>query len=113
MNAERSRGPLQAISFAGMNAERSKRRTKGLPTAGMNARRSAVHRGRSNESEAAGDDDAGRPAGRTRRPGRAARTRRRRNLRGSAQLRLRTGFVFIAVVLSFFGARLVLSLIHI
>ena len=50
---------------------------------------------------------AGRPAGRTRRPGRAARTRRRRNLRGSAQLRLRTGFVFIAVVLSFFGARLV------
>jgi cell division protein FtsI (penicillin-binding protein 3) len=28
-------------------------------------------------------------------------------VRGSAQLRLRTGFVFIAVVLSFFGARLV------
>lgn len=28
-------------------------------------------------------------------------------MRGSAQLRLRTGFVFIAVVLSFFGARLV------
>ncbi len=48
------------------------------------------------------------PAGRSRRPGTAARTRRRRRaLRGSAQLRLRTGFVFIALVLSFFGARLV------
>ena len=33
--------------------------------------------------------------------------RRRRAARGAAQLRLRTGFVFIAVVLSFFGARLV------
>jgi cell division protein FtsI (penicillin-binding protein 3) len=33
--------------------------------------------------------------------------RRRRSLRGSASLRLRTGFVFIALVLSFFGARLV------
>jgi cell division protein FtsI (penicillin-binding protein 3) len=48
----------------------------------------------------------GSPARRTRRPG-AVRNRRRRSLRGSAQLRLRTGFVFIAVVLSFFGARLV------
>jgi cell division protein FtsI (penicillin-binding protein 3) len=48
-----------------------------------------------------------RPAPRNRRPGVAARSRRRRSLRGSAQLRLRTGFVFIAVVLSFFGARLV------
>src|SRR3954453_16504905 len=50
-----------------------------------------------------------RPAPRTRRPGGpAARTRRRRRAaRGAAQLRLRTGFVFIAVVLSFFGARLV------
>ena len=49
------------------------------------------------------------PAPRTRRPGgSAARTRRRRRAaRGAAQLRLRTGFVFIAVVLSFFGARLV------
>ncbi len=47
------------------------------------------------------------PAGRTRRPGKAARTRQRQSLRGSAPLRLRTGFVFIAVVLSFFGARLV------
>ncbi len=49
-----------------------------------------------------------RPAPRTRRPGPAARTRRRRRAaRGATQLRLRTGFVFIAVVLSFFGARLV------
>jgi cell division protein FtsI (penicillin-binding protein 3) len=50
-----------------------------------------------------------RPRGRgsTGRPRGAARTRRRRAVRGSAQLRLRTGFVFIAVVLSFFGARLV------
>jgi cell division protein FtsI (penicillin-binding protein 3) len=47
------------------------------------------------------------PAGRTRRPGAAGRSRRRRSRRGSAQLRLRTGFVFIALVLSFFGARLV------
>ena len=46
------------------------------------------------------------PAARNRRPGKAARNRRR-GLRGSAPLRLRTGFVFIAVVLSFFGARLV------
>ena len=38
---------------------------------------------------------------------RRARGRGRRSLRGSAPLRLRTGFVFIAVVLSFFGARLV------
>ena len=48
------------------------------------------------------------PAPRNRRPGgAAARRRRRRAARGAAQLRLRTGFVFIAVVLSFFGARLV------
>ena len=40
------------------------------------------------------------------RPRRSGR-RRRRAARGAAQLRLRTGFVFIAVVLSFFGARLV------
>ncbi len=48
-------------------------------------------------------------AARNRRPGGiAARTRRRRRAaRGAAQLRLRTGFVFIAVVLSFFAARLV------
>jgi cell division protein FtsI (penicillin-binding protein 3) len=45
---------------------------------------------------------------RNRRPALAARSRRRRRaMRGVAQLRLRTGFVFIAVVLSFFGARLV------
>jgi cell division protein FtsI (penicillin-binding protein 3) len=37
----------------------------------------------------------------------AARSRRGRSRRGSAPLRLRTGFVFIALVLSFFGARLV------
>jgi cell division protein FtsI (penicillin-binding protein 3) len=37
----------------------------------------------------------------------AARSRRGRSMRGSAPLRLRTGFVFIALVLSFFGARLV------
>jgi cell division protein FtsI (penicillin-binding protein 3) len=37
----------------------------------------------------------------------AARTRRGRSRRGSSPLRLRTGFVFIALVLSFFGARLV------
>jgi cell division protein FtsI (penicillin-binding protein 3) len=37
----------------------------------------------------------------------AARGRGRRSRRGSAGLRLRTGFVFIALVLSFFGARLV------
>jgi len=48
-----------------------------------------------------------RPSSRNRRPGTAARNRRGRSLRGSAPLRLRTGFVFIAVVLSFFGARLV------
>ncbi len=56
-----------------------------------------------------GRDRTGRtPAARTRRPGPAARTRRRRRaMRGAAPLRLRTGFVFIAVVLSFFGARLV------
>ncbi len=48
-----------------------------------------------------------RPSGRNRRPGGAARTRRRRSRRGSAPLRLRTGFVFIALVVSFFGARLV------
>jgi cell division protein FtsI (penicillin-binding protein 3) len=50
------------------------------------------------------------PAARNRRPAAAARTRtrrRRRAARGAAPLRLRTGFVFIAVVLSFFGARLV------
>jgi len=48
------------------------------------------------------------PAPRNRRPGTTARTRRRRRAaRGAVQLRLRTGFVFIAVVLSFFGARLV------
>lgn len=35
------------------------------------------------------------------------RGRGRRSRRGSAALRLRTGFVFIALVLSFFGARLV------
>jgi cell division protein FtsI (penicillin-binding protein 3) len=46
------------------------------------------------------------PAARNRRPGKAARSRRR-SLRGSAALRLRTGLVFIALVLSFFGARLV------
>ena len=40
-------------------------------------------------------------------PGRPPLRRRRRRGRGAAQLRLRTGFVFIAVVLSFFGARLV------
>jgi cell division protein FtsI (penicillin-binding protein 3) len=48
-----------------------------------------------------------RPSARNRRPGTAARSRRGRSLRGSAPLRLRTGFVFIALVLSFFGARLV------
>ena len=48
-----------------------------------------------------------RPSGRNRRPGVAARSRRGRSRRGSAPLRLRTGFVFIALVLSFFGARLV------
>ena len=52
------------------------------------------------------------PSGRTpsprRRPGTpASRRRRRRAARGAAQLRLRTGFVFIAVVLSVFAARLV------
>jgi cell division protein FtsI (penicillin-binding protein 3) len=47
------------------------------------------------------------PAARNRRPGAAARARVRRSLRGSAPLRLRTGFVFIALVMSFFGARLV------
>src|SRR4051794_18858171 len=47
-----------------------------------------------------------RPAPRNRRPGTPLR-RRRRAARGATQLRLRTGFVFIAVVLSFFGARLV------
>jgi cell division protein FtsI (penicillin-binding protein 3) len=46
-------------------------------------------------------------SGRARRPGKAARSRRKRSLRGAAQLRLRTGFLFIALVLSFFGARLV------
>jgi cell division protein FtsI (penicillin-binding protein 3) len=51
--------------------------------------------------------DRRKPAGRNRRPGTAARKRRRRSRRGQAPLRLRTGFVFIAVVLSFFGARLV------
>ena len=56
-----------------------------------------------------GRDRSGRtPAPRNRRPAAAGRTRRRRRAaRGAAQLRLRTGFVFIAVVLSFFGARLV------
>lgn len=57
-----------------------------------------------------GHGPSGRTAAtRTRRPGGpVARTRRRRRAaRGAAQLRLRTGFVFIAVVLSFFGARLV------
>ena len=48
-----------------------------------------------------------RPSGRNNRPGGAARTRLGRSRRGSAALRLRTGFVFIAVVLSFFGARLI------
>ena len=47
------------------------------------------------------------PAARNRRPGAATRARIRRSLRGSAPLRLRTGFVFIALVMSFFGARLV------
>jgi len=47
------------------------------------------------------------PAPRTRRPATARIRRRRRAARGAAHLRLRTGFVFIAVVLSFFGARLV------
>jgi cell division protein FtsI (penicillin-binding protein 3) len=47
------------------------------------------------------------PAGRNPRPRAAARGRGRRSRRGSVQLRLRTGFVFIALVLSFFGARLV------
>src|SRR6476619_2993154 len=46
------------------------------------------------------------PAPRKGRTGGAAR-RRRRAARGAAPLRLRTGFVFIAVVLSLFGARLV------
>jgi cell division protein FtsI (penicillin-binding protein 3) len=55
-----------------------------------------------------GKRSGGSPARRTRRPGASIRNRnRRRAARGSAQLRLRTGFVFIAVVLSFFGARLV------
>jgi cell division protein FtsI (penicillin-binding protein 3) len=45
------------------------------------------------------------PPGRVRRP--APRGRGRRSRRGSTQLRLRAGFVLIAVVLSFFGARLV------
>jgi cell division protein FtsI (penicillin-binding protein 3) len=44
---------------------------------------------------------------RNRRPGGAVRRRARRSLRGSAPLRLRTGFVFIALVISFYGARLV------
>jgi cell division protein FtsI (penicillin-binding protein 3) len=48
-----------------------------------------------------------RPSGRNPRPRAAARARIRRSVRGSAPLRLRTGFVFIALVLSFFGARLV------
>src|SRR4051794_35431477 len=48
------------------------------------------------------------PSPASRRPaGAASRRRRRRAMRGVAHLRLRTGFVFIAVVLSFFGARLV------
>ncbi|HEY3530107.1 MAG TPA: penicillin-binding protein 2 [Nocardioides sp.] len=47
------------------------------------------------------------PGARGRRPATAARARVRRSLRGSAPLRLRTGFVFIALVMSFFGARLV------
>ncbi|MGA8248933.1 MAG: penicillin-binding protein 2 [Nocardioides sp.] len=46
------------------------------------------------------------PYGRARR-GKASRSRRRRSSRGAAQLRLRSGFLFIALVLSFFGARLV------
>jgi cell division protein FtsI (penicillin-binding protein 3) len=60
-------------------------------------------------TSSSGRDRAGRTsAPRGRRPAMAARTRRRRRaMRGVAQLRLRTGFVFIAVVLSFFGARLV------
>ena len=46
--------------------------------------------------------------GRSPRPAAGARNSRlRRSTRGSAQLRLRAGFVFIALVLSFFGARLV------
>ena len=52
----------------------------------------------------------GRPAVRRPRAAAARRSaarRRRRALRGAAQLRLRIGFVFIAMVLSFFGARLV------
>ncbi|MGC4112429.1 MAG: penicillin-binding protein 2 [Nocardioides sp.] len=47
------------------------------------------------------------PSLRNGRPAAAARTRGRRSRRGQVHLRLRTGFVFIAVVLSFFGARLV------
>jgi cell division protein FtsI (penicillin-binding protein 3) len=55
-----------------------------------------------------GRDRTGRTsAPRNRRPGTARTRRRRRAARGATQLRLRTGFVFIAVVLSFFGARLV------
>ncbi len=52
---------------------------------------------------------SGRPTTRRNRRGRrtAAAARARRSLRGSAPLRLRVGFVFIALVLSFFGARLV------
>jgi cell division protein FtsI (penicillin-binding protein 3) len=47
------------------------------------------------------------PAPRNRRPAPAGRGRGRRSRRGKAALRLRTGFVFIALVMSFFGARLV------
>jgi cell division protein FtsI (penicillin-binding protein 3) len=47
------------------------------------------------------------PAARNRRPARAARGRGRRSRRGSAQLRLHSGFLLIALVASFFGARLV------
>jgi cell division protein FtsI (penicillin-binding protein 3) len=47
------------------------------------------------------------PTGRNARPHGAVRRRGRRSRRGAVQLRLRTGFVFIAVVISFFGARLV------
>ena len=47
------------------------------------------------------------PAPRNRRPAPAGRGRGRKSRRGKAALRLRTGFVLIALVMSFFGARLV------
>ena len=48
-----------------------------------------------------------RPSTRNARPGAAPRGRGKLSRRGSAPLRLRTGFLFIALVLSFFGARLI------